>query len=180
MANGTNSLIKDLLTFLSALFSKKSNKNPSIDWKNPKAKVSKYFTVGECTYLPSWKCYHYPSDLEKKNLIAQSKKMDLVRELINKPIIIHVWIRPSKLNNPKSQHHGQNYNKFIKGASKSGHLVGKAADFHVKGMACEAAKQKILPKLKEFKLRMENNGTQANWIHVDSKPVIFRRYFKTK
>lgn len=147
-----------------------------IDWNDPKSKVSKYFTVKECTFLPSWQVLHFPSDQEKENIIKHAKIMDDVREFLGNPINIHVWIRPI-LNNPNSQFHGQDYNNFIKGATNSAHKIGIACDFDC-GENCDDTRTKLESKLEEFNLRMEKKPG-SNWIHLDSSivPISGNRYF---
>lgn len=152
-----------------------------IDWSDPEAKISKYFKVKEATYLPSWKMYHIPSKQEKKDIVEFAKKMDKIREIVGKSIIVHVWIRPKKVNNPDHKRHGQDYNVFIGSKSKtSGHITGIAVDFHVDGYKspalCHEIRQKILPHLEELGLRMED--IKGPWIHIDSKPVKHKRFFK--
>jgi zinc D-Ala-D-Ala carboxypeptidase len=150
---------------------------PEIDWTNPEAKVSKFFTTAEVLWLPSWQVMHVPSEDEKNNILKQAAKMDLIREFLGTPIKIHSWIRPI-LNNPSSEHHGQDYNAFVKGAKNSAHKIGLATDWDA-GEKCIDTINKILfaKKLEEFNLRMENNGPDPSWIHIDCAPVIVYRYF---
>lgn len=154
---------------------------PSIDWSNPKAKISKYFTVHEATYLPSWRIYHTPSEEEKAEIIKLAKIMDILREKIGKPFIVHVWIRPKSVNCPTSEYHGKDYNLFIGSKStKSGHIFGQAIDFHVSGFAgpkgCNQIRSRILPYLNELEIRMED--IDGGWVHIDTKPKGFARFFK--
>lgn len=152
-----------------------------IDWNDPEAKISKHFKVKEATYLPSWRMFHIPSDQEKKDIVEFAKKMDKVRDIVGKPINVHVWIRPKKVNNPDHKRHGQDYNVFIGSKSKtSGHITGIAVDFHVDGYKssalCHEMRKVILPHLEELGLRMED--IKGPWIHLDSKPVGRKRFFK--
>lgn len=148
----------------------------SIDWSNPKAKISKYFTVGEALYIPQWKCYHIPSEAEKATITNHAANMDKVREILGVSCIVHCWIRPSALNCPTSPHHGEDYNALCKGAKASRHIFGDATDYHPVGMTCDEARAKLEPKLEELKMRMEK-APGTNWVHNDSGPVISVRYF---
>lgn len=148
----------------------------SIDWTNPSAKISKYFTVKEACWLPSWSALHFPSEVEQKNILLLAEKMDKVREFIGRPIKITVWIRPI-LNNPKCLQHGKDYNAFIKGAKNSAHKDGRAVDWISVGRNCDELRKILVPKLEEFDIRMEDLEG-ANWIHIDCAPVINKRYFK--
>ena len=181
------SFLYKIINFVISIFHEKRNTSKGkkekimVNWDNPKSKISKYFTVHEATFLPSWRVYHTPSTKEKEEIIKLAKIMDIVRERIGKPIIVHVWIRPKSVNCPNSDKHGQDYNLFIGSKStKSGHIFGQAIDFHVTGFSgpsgCNEIRQKILPWLEELNLRMEDiNG---GWVHIDTKPVGFKRFFK--
>lgn len=149
-----------------------------INWLDPKAKISKYFTVHEALWLPSWSVYHIPSDLEKASILKLAKAMDNVRELIDNSIVVHVWIRPLSLNSPGHPRHGQNYNAFVKGAPGSAHRYGKAVDWSSPGISCDELRSKILPKLAEFNLCMEDLPG-SNWVHNDTfLPRKTGRFFK--
>lgn len=159
----------------------------TIDWSNSKSKISKYFTVHEATWLPSWSIHHTPNDQEKANIVALAQKMDQVRDFIEKPITISVWIRPVKVNcqgfdpskikidekDPKKEIKEKalkelNYNLFIGGATKSAHQTGQAVDW-VSTISCDKLRELLKPKLDEFKLRMEDiNGP---WVHLDDRWV---------
>jgi len=125
---------------------------------DPKNKISKHFTAGEATFLPSWGQYHTPSEEEYDNILHMATIMDLVREFLGKPIKVHCWIRPEA------------YNKAIRGAHNSSHILGKAVDFYVEGMTCDAVRTLLIPKLEEFGLRMENKPG-SNWIHLDCQDL---------
>lgn len=135
-------------------------------WDVPTAKISRHFTTHEATYLPSWKKYHQPTAQEKQNILRLALVLDQLRDFLEAPIIVHCWIRPT------------DYNQFVGGAPRSAHLEGLAVDFHVTGMTCDSVREKLLPKLDEFGIRMENlPGT--SWVHVDIRaPGNTGRYFK--
>ena len=76
-------LLNFLLQLISSFFvSKKANQeeNPTlqVDWGNPYAHISEYFTVRDALYLPSWQVYHTPSEKEKANILKLAKKLDLL------------------------------------------------------------------------------------------------------
>jgi hypothetical protein len=150
-------------------------KAPEVDWTNPESKVSKYFTVRECLWLPSWQVIHIPSEDEKANILKQAEKMDLIRVFLDAPIRIHCWIRPI-LNNPASPNHGKDYNAFVKGAKNSAHKIGLATDWDAHGISCDDARTKLEPKLEEWQIRMERMPG-GNWVHNDSAQVVVYRYF---
>lgn len=150
----------------------------NINWSDPKSKISDHFTVHEATWLPSWSIYHTPSEDEKTNILNTVSKMELIRAYVNAPINVHVWIRPSIVNNPNSSYNGQNYNEYVGGASNSAHITGLAVDFDVQGISCGDIKAKLLIKLQEFNIRCESDTT--NWVHIDLYPANPNRYFKAK
>ena len=136
-------------------------------------KISNHFTWKEALYLPQYGRLAEDSDglnMEiRSNLCDLFNKMDAVRDFFNKPISVHVAYRSPE------------YNKLVKGASKSCHLEGKAVDFHVVGLSCDEAKKLILDnnKLEEWSMRMENNGQGTTWIHLDLRsPGPGGRFFK--
>jgi len=141
-------------------------------------KISKYFTLGEATYLPKWNTNHIPTEEELTNLRRLAAVLDAVRDYIGSPIIVHVWIRPEAANCVNSDHNGQSYNKLVGGASRSLHRYGLACDFHFKEIGCDDAKILLMPKLEDFGLRMEDNGAGAGWIHLDLGKPNPNRFFK--
>jgi len=153
----------------------------TIDWDDKKAKVADNFTVHETLWLPSWRIYHIPSDEEKQEIVKTADAMQKVRNEVNASVIVHVWIRPLKVNNPDSSYHGENYNLAIGSkATKSAHIFGKACDFHVSGKSglegCAEVRQIIIPHLEEWDIRMED--ITGAWVHIDTNPVGNKRFYK--
>ena len=144
-----------------------------IDWTDPACKVSKYFTVYEAIYLPAW--VSLATDLTddiKEALVNLFEKMDAIREHLNVPLIVHVSFRPEK------------YNKLVGGAKHSAHMARKenghliaACDFHPsyktmgRSESCTYAKELLQAKVASLGMRMEDNGKDAGWIHLDTAPV---------
>ncbi len=139
-----------------------------INWLDPKAKISKYFTVHEALYLPTWKTYHVPSEEEKINILKTAVAMDAVREFLGTPISVHVWIRPTKANCPSSPHHGQDYNAVVKGAKSSPHIKGLAVDWHSTG-TCDEVRTKLKPELERLNICVEDLPKSV-WVHMDIMP----------
>lgn len=148
---------------------------PNIDWSNPESKISNHFSVKETCWLPSWQVMHIPSEDEKQNILKQAAKMDLIRDFLGVPIRVHCWIRPI-LNNPNSEHNGQDYNALVKGAKNSAHKIGLATDYDAEGLNCDDVRAKLEPMLEQWQIRMEKMPG-GNWIHNDCAPVIATRYF---
>jgi len=150
----------------------------NVNWKDPKAKISKHFTVKEALYLPAWEVYHVPSDAEKVEIKKTAEKMDLIREYLDRPIIVHCWVRPKSANVPGSKWDKKNYNAFVGGAPGSAHPEGKAVDFHAARVTCGEIRHLLLSQLKEFDVRMED--LESNWVHIDTRPPALKRsrFFK--
>jgi len=132
-----------------------------IDWANPKHKISKYFTLKEALYLPTWNRMATEEDglnePVKINLLRLFNKMDEVREFLGKPIYVHVAYRPAE------------YNALVGGAPMSAHVSGKAADWDCRE-DCDLTREKLLPELYRLDMRMENKP-KSNWVHLDTAHV---------
>ena len=88
-----------------------------IDWSNPRARVSKYFTVSEVTNLDDRRIPESGSKVEA-NILALATELDAVREAYGSPIGVTSWNRPWAVN------------REVGGASASQHLHGLAADIY--------------------------------------------------
>lgn len=142
----------------------------AIDWTNPSAKISQNFVVKEALWLPQWSRLANTTDgfniMVQDNLVDTFKVLDKIRILFGKPVSVHCAYRP------------QAYNILVGGAPRSAHILGKAIDFSIQGVNCDAVRANLLPKLKAFGLRMENNPG-SNWVHIDTMPTDEKfRYFK--
>ena len=149
----------------------------SPDWSAAQDKASRYFTVREALFLPSWGRLAVEQDFPGQpdwsvvtaNLQQFMPKMDAVREWFGAPIRVHVTLRPPA------------YNLAIGGAFGSAHISGLACDFDVQGIECGNAIESILQNgmLDAWGLRMEDNGPLPSWIHLDARaPGPGGRYFK--
>jgi hypothetical protein len=152
-----------------------------IDWTHSLSKLSKHFIVRDALFLPQWnRLANIEDGLSadaKVGLLDLFKRMDLVRDYLNSPIAVHVSFRPWK------------YNVLVGGAKQSAHVARAvyedgnryciaAADWHAVTMSCSEVREKLVPKLEEFGLRMEDHD--GNWIHTDNRPpgATGRRFFK--
>lgn len=144
----------------------------SIDWTKGTDKVSKYFTVHEALWLPTWNRLATEdelTDITKSNLIQVFKIMDVIREHFALPIIVHCALRPGK------------YNKLVGGALNSTHMFGMAVDFHIKNTSCDLVRARLLTTdmLSTLKIRMEDLPG-SSWVHIDTRKPSdeARRFFK--
>lgn len=161
-------------------------KNPmqNIDWSNPKSKLSKYFSVEEAIFLREWNRLATAEDGLNDHVKEQLVRifvevMDPIRELVGRPIYIKSAYRPKA------------YNVAIGGAQFSAHMctaeyaavdwwTDADGDGDKDGKDCDDLKQLLMPRLESMKIRMEDNGPGARWIHVDNKPIPIggNRFFK--
>lgn len=189
-----------MMIFQMFMVSSKSNEEPKqeaqlpdttqgpveIDWTNPDCMISKYFTVRNAIYFPKWKRLAVESDSltqDAKDALVKlfTEVMDPIRELIGKPIKVHVSFR------------SPDYNVLIGGAKMSIHMARKydngdlvaACDWSADlgkqtvGENCDEIKKILKPHLADLNIRLEDNGDGATWIHVDNrKPGPGGRFFK--
>lgn len=152
-----------------------------MDWTNPQVKVTEHFTVKDCLWLPSWEILHIPSAKEQENLTRTCEALEFVRYALGaKPTVVHCMIRPTAVNCPGSERHGQDYNAFVKGAKRSAHIPGLAVDFHIVGTECDLVRARLRPRLEEFEICMEDLPG-SSWVHIDLLPPAAHggaRFFK--
>lgn len=129
-------------------------------------KGCRHFKWSELVYLKVIDSYVIPSEKIKNELIITAQILEKIRKAVGiRPIEITSCYRPPL------------YNKHIGGVKRSQHLLGKAADFKVKGMNADKVRLLLEPHLEDFGIRMENYPG-SSWIHIDRKEVKKNRYFK--
>lgn len=174
----------------------------TIDWSDPKAKITPRFSVGEALTLQSWGVMHVPSEEEKAAIISIAegvgKAADVLEAALGRHVSInvHAFMRPEKANVPNSKWNGYDYNRYIyetqvwkdltpeqkatKKVPKSPHRTGHAIDFHIIGFegkeGCAKIRAMLLPHLESLGLRMED--IDGGWVHLDNLPVVNKRFFK--
>lgn len=101
--------------------------------------------------------------------------MYIIRNLIGKPITINTWHRGGT-----QQQRGLRSNlstiflsKFKKGIMYlSGHVLGKAVDFGIKGMTAVEVRRWLVKNQDKlpYKIRLESklNGKEITWVHLDT------------
>lgn len=130
-----------------------------------------HFSWKEALWLNSINEFHQPSDEEVANIIELCQRLDKAREFIGKPFHVNCWIRPNKVSCTNPKYQGFDYNKLIGGASKSSHIAGQAVDFYVDSLTVDQVQDLLKPKLSEFQLAGEKNGSavKRNWLHLQSR-----------
>jgi uncharacterized protein YcbK (DUF882 family) len=89
----------------------------SIDWNNPKARVSQFFTVEEVTQSDRRRIPQRGSTVEA-NIIKLAIQLDIIRVKWAKPIGVSSWYRPPQVN------------AEVGGVQNSQHILGGAVDVY--------------------------------------------------
>jgi len=89
------------------------------------------------------------------NILLLVKELQTLRDFIGKPITINSGYRSPE------------YNKKIGGASRSQHLLGKAADIRVEGVSPRELRGIIEELIKDGRLSFKGIGAYSNFTHVD-------------
>lgn len=131
--------IKEIFTLFTLVFLLTSCSSVDIDRSE---KISKYFTMGEATYsttaikrgiknIPDWE--------ERTNIRYTAGRLDEVRKILGRPVIVTSWFRNKKLN------------RAVGGTSSSGHRRGMSVDILLKkGKAGRREFEKIKTNLESF------------------------------
>ena len=123
------------------------------------------FTWAESLYLPSFNIHAIPDEEVIHNIKKFAPKVQKVRKILKKPMLITSWWRPDK------------YNKLIGGSAASWHITGGACDFRCPGLSADEIREILRPKLSKLGLRMENLPG-SNWVHIDDKKTRGSRFFR--
>lgn len=125
----------------------------SINWSDPKQKISKYFTVGEVTKGDPRRIPKSGSQNER-NILALARELDKVRSDWNAPIVVTSWFRPVDVN------------RAVGGAPNSFHITGQAADIR-------PVLDSDLPRFQQW---LEENwfgglgrGSRMGFVHLDTR-----------
>lgn len=89
------------------------------------------------------------------NILLLVKELQTLRDFIGKPITINSGYRSPE------------YNNKIGGASRSQHLLGKAADIRVEGVSPRELRGVIEELIKDGRLSFKGIGAYSNFTHVD-------------
>lgn len=89
------------------------------------------------------------------NVLLLVKELQVLRDYIGKSITIN------------SGYRSPNYNRSIGGASRSQHLLGKAADIRVNGISPRELRGIIEELIKDGRLNFKGIGAYTNFTHVD-------------
>ncbi len=153
-------IIKKILSFLFFIIFFIGCSSIGID-KNEK--ISKYFTMGEATYsstairrgiknTPSWS--------ERTNIRYTARRLDEVREILGRPVVVSSWFRSARLN------------RAVGGSSSSGHRKGMAVDIILKkGSAGKKEYERVKNRLESFDQLIYY--PRRGHLHIGFKQYIF-------
>ena len=99
------------------------------------------------------------SDTVFQNIFALAKNLQVLRDEVKKPIKITSGYRNAE------------FNAKIKGAIKSRHITGEAADFKIAGMTPKQVAAVIEKLIAAGKMEDGGLGIYSTWIHYDHRNV---------
>jgi len=124
-----------------------------IDWNNPKAKISKYFTVWEVTKSDPRRIPTVGSEVERE-ILKLAIELDKIREDWGGVILVNSWYRPPVVN------------RAVGGSPYSQHLYGRAVDIR-------PSNRESLPKFKKFLdqywFGALGYGSHRGFVHLDTR-----------
>lgn len=97
-----------------------------------------------------------------ENCQELADNLQVLRDHIGKPINVISGYRPPA------------YNKKIGGAKKSQHLLARAADIKVRGMAPAEVHSTILKLIKAGKMKQGGLGKYSTFVHYDTRGTAAR------
>ena len=105
--------------------------------------------------------YNVPTDV-LRNLLELAKNLQVLRDVVKKPINITSGYRPAELNTK------------VGGATKSRHITGEAADFKIEGYTPKQVAAIIEKLIAEGKMKQGGLGTYSTWVHYDVRGTAAR------
>ena len=105
--------------------------------------------------------YNVPTDV-LRNLLELAKNLQVLRDVVKKPIKITSGYRPAELN------------AKVGGATKSRHITGEAADFKIEGYTPKQVAAIIEKLIAEGKMKQGGLGTYSTWVHYDVRGTAAR------
>jgi uncharacterized protein YcbK (DUF882 family) len=107
-------------------------------------------------------------ELVKSNLAQLANNLQVLRNHLEKPIIIN------------SGYRSENYNKSIGGVKNSQHVLGNAADIRVEGISPKVLYGQIKMLIDAGKMKQGGLGLYDTFVHYDIRGHLARWNFSTK
>jgi zinc D-Ala-D-Ala carboxypeptidase len=140
-----------------------------IDWTDFNCPVTAHFKVSDCLWLGQWarlaNAYDGLTEQIEARLLSVCTAAEQVRSMLGVPMLTTSMYRPPT------------YSPLVGGSATDVHTQGMAMDFIPGKMTTDQAKAIIMPAMEQLSIRMEDNGTNASWIHIDVAPVGHKRFF---
>ncbi len=138
----------------------------TIDFTDPKARITEHFTVKDALTLHSWKRLATHVDgVDFTKIVILCEKLEEIRALLSCGMNVHCMFRSQDYNKSQGIH-----------PLNDVHSMSLACDFDCSPHMTISEVHAILePKLEELGIRMEQNT--PTWVHVDLHPVVHARYF---
>jgi hypothetical protein len=124
--------------------------------------VSKYFSLAEATHSATAAARgidNRPDAGQLASIRQAAASLDVVREVLGRPIIVSSWYRSPALN------------RAVNGASTSAHLSGWAIDCNAQGMSalelCRRAVDSLRARNQSWDQIIHEHG---RWMHISFEP----------
>ena len=112
-------------------------------------KISNFFTFKEATKTDTG-LENEPNNNEAISIIYTACRMDLVRQVLNVPVIVNSWFRSKKVN------------EAVNGATLSQHRQGMAVDFRTNSLT----PKQIIAKIKESGISYDQLIEYNTFVHI--------------
>lgn len=119
-------------------------------------KISNYFTMKEATKTDTGLDNKVSKPEEAYNIILSASKLDLIRMILGKPVIVNSWYRSKKVN------------EKVGGVPTSQHALGQAIDIRVNGLK----PIEIMDKIKASGVSFDQLIVYKSFVHISFKPDI--------
>lgn len=151
--NASNFLPNDAKAFQYFLLKRSNFIGTAINWNNPNAKISKYFSVREVTKNDPRRIPIAGSNVEHE-ILKLAIELDKIREEWGSPILVNSWYRPLEVN------------RSIGSGDDSQHIQGRAVDI-----------RPVNPdSLTKFQSWLDQNwfgalgyGAKKGFVHLDTR-----------
>jgi len=124
-------------------------------------KLSEFFTLEEMTITQVRSVGNVPNALKLENLTRTAMKMDHIRRLLGRPIIVSSGYRSPEVN------------KIVGGSPTSDHMQGLAVDFICPGFGTV---DEIVEKIDKSGVEFDQLFNEFNrWVHIGFGPKMRRQ-----
>lgn len=119
-------------------------------------RISNYFTMEEATKTDTGLDNKVTKPEEAYNIMLSASRLDLIRTILGKPVIVNSWYRSKKVN------------EKVGGVPTSQHALGQAIDIRVNGLK----PIEIMDKIKTSGVSFDQLIVYKSFVHISFKPNI--------